>query len=146
MTSSDFGYKFLDRALSERIPIDPGVRTNPFTTNRVQGPYQRQTLGIPESGTSTPFATTDDFIRSSILPQVYEAIGSQNIDRVVNRRRAEENLARQRERALQNQQREQELLREQRTRPYADLTTPIPEREYLGREYDALQQVIPGLS
>jgi len=146
MTSSDFGYKFLDRALSERIPIDPGVRTNPFTTNRVQGPYQRQTLGIPESGTSTPFATTDDFIRSSILPQVYEAIGSQNIDRVVNRRRAEENLARQRERALQNQQREQELLREQRTRPDANQITLLPEREYLGREYDALQQVIPGLS
>jgi len=30
MTSSDFGYKFLDRALNERIPIDPGVITNPF--------------------------------------------------------------------------------------------------------------------
>lgn len=144
MTSSDFGYKFLDRALSERIP---GVRTNPFTTNRVHGPYQQQTYEMPEMEGSRPFRTDTDFIRSSMLPQVFEAIGgSFGADNVINDLRDNENRQRERERNEENRARTQESIREYRTRPDADLTTPIPELEYIGRGIRGLQPTIPGLS
>lgn len=143
MTSSDFGYKFLDRALSERIP---SVRTNPFTTNRVQGPYQRQTYEMPELGQSQPFRLNTDFIRSSMLPQVFEAIGgSLGADQVINELRGNENRERQRERNARNRERTQESIREQRTRPNADVTTPIPFPEYVGMGTREVQPPIPGL-
>jgi len=80
------------------------------------------------------------------LPQVYETIGSQNIEQVLNRLRASENLERQYERALQSREREQASLRELRTRLYSDLSTPIPNTQYLGSDYREAQPVIPGLA
>lgn len=123
MTSSDFGYKIVDQELRRRRQAEdiprvaqvnnvPELEGEPWWSNsppqplseterrRIrQGPLQQQRRFPlnPESSSSQYFDDAD-FITSSMLPQVYEALGESGRDAVVNeirgRRRAEERRAR----------------------------------------------------
>ena len=151
MTSSDFGYKFLDRALQQYpltvdAPVGPELPI-PRGYALPIGPQQRvvDQLGLLEG--SQPYSQQFDFARSQVLPQIVDALGVEGTRQAVftqdRNRVAEENLAAQRVR------RQRELERfEARTngRRMIDELSPLRD-EYLGTSYnDGVQRPITGLN
>ena len=137
MTSSDFGYKFLNEALNRAQGQEPGLY-RPVNPPR-QGPLQQQRDFplSPEASSSMQYFDEADFIRGSMLPQVFEALGRRGRDDVINeirgRRRADARRAARREPLIDYAE---------RARPQ---TTPVPfTSEFVGG--DAYQTIIPGLS
>jgi len=108
MTSSDFGYRVLDkensrrRRQAENNPRVEEVNNAPRQRARfaTQGPLQQQRRFplMEEASSSSQYFDDIDFIRSSMLPQVFEALGEEGRESVVNeirgRQRAEERRAR----------------------------------------------------
>jgi len=140
----EYGYKFLDRELNRRQQsVSEGERPvrqplNPSIRPPRQGPQQMQTRFPlnPEASSSMQYFDDADFIRGSMLPQVFEALGEQGRDDVINeirgRRRADARRA----------DRQQPLIDyEERVRPQE---TRLPfTAEFVGGE--AYQDILPGL-
>ena len=136
MPVPEYGYKFLDRELARgRQPV-----TRPVSSVRPprQGPLQQQRDFPlrPEASSSMQYFDEADFIRGSMLPQVFEALGRRGRDDVINeirgRRRADARRARRNEPLIDYAER----ARPQETRlPFT--------AEFLGGE--AYQDIIPGL-
>ena len=137
MPAPEYGYKFLDRELDRRRrsftrPVDSSVRPPR------QGPQQVQTQ-FPmnrDASSSMQYFNEDDFIRGAMLPQVFEALGEEGRDAVINELRG---------------RRRADFRRANRTEPlvdYAERARPQETRlpftaEFLGGE--AYQDIIPGL-
>ena len=137
MTSSDFGYKFLNEELNQVQSQEPGLY-RPINPPR-QGPLQQQREFplSPEASSSMQYFNEADFIRGSMLPQVFEALGRRGRDDVINeirgRRRADARRAARSEPLIDYAE---------RARPQ---TTQIPfTAEFVGG--NTYQDIIPGLS
>ena len=137
MPAPEYGYKFLDRELGRRRqpvtrPVDSSVRPPR------QGPQQVQTQFPmnPDASSSMQYFNEEDFIRGAMLPQVFEALGEEGRDAVINELRG---------------RRRADSRRANRTEPlvdYAERARPQETRlpftaEFLGGE--AYQDIIPGL-
>ena len=137
MPAPEYGYKFLDRELGRRRqpvtrPVGSSVRPPR------QGPQQVQTQFPmnPDASSSMQYFNEEDFIRGTMLPQVFEALGEEGRDAVINELRG---------------RRRADLRRANRTEPlvdYAERARPQETRlpftaEFLGGE--AYQDIIPGL-
>ena len=112
MTSSDFGYKIVDQELRRRRQAEDLPRVERYvepSNPPRQGPQQLQRrFPLREDGPSSAQYFDDiDFITSSMLPQVFEALGEQGRDAVINeirgRRRADERRAARDERLIDYQ-------------------------------------------
>ena len=141
MTSSDFGYKFLDKELRRirqagQAPSVGAQQPRPLVPSR-QGPQQlqRRFALSPEAYASMQYFDDIDFITSSMLPQVYEALGQQGRDDVVNEIRG---------------RRRAELRRARREEPRIDYSNLLNPRETQLPSYNepivgGFQPLIPGL-
>lgn len=141
MTSSDFGYKFLDKELRRirqagQAPSVGAQQPRPLVPPR-QGPQQLQRRFplSPEASSSMQYFDDIDFITSSMLPQVYEALGQQGRDDVVNEIRG---------------RRSADQRRAGRSEPLIDYRNLVAPRETELPSYDqpilgGFQPLIPGL-
>ena len=138
MPAPEYGYKFLDRELNRGRESQSEGLYRPASSPR-QGPQQmqRQFPLSPEASSSMQYFDEADFIRGSMLPQVFEALGEQGRDDVINeirgRRRADARRADRRQPLIDYEER----VRPQETRvPFTS--------EFVGG--DVYQEIIPGLS
>ena len=149
MTSSDFGYLARDKEENRRRRQAEGVpRVERNTINYLgdlyrpatpprQGPLQRQTRFDLRSDApaSSQYFDDIDFISGSMLPQVYEALGEQGRDSVINEIRG---------------RRRAEARRAGRTEPEIDYEARVLPQETQFTSFDDMipggsQPVIPGL-
>lgn len=141
----EYGYKFLDRELDRRQQsVSEGERPvrrplNPSVRPPRQGPQQMQRRFplSPEASSSMQYFDEADFIRGSMLPQVFEALGEQGRDDVINEIRGRRRADARRQDRLQPLIDYEERVRPQETRvPFTS--------EFVGG--DAYQEIIPGLA
>ena len=156
MTSSDFGYKFLERAMRENQQRDDARRVDERFQRyidqtpqrpRRQGPLQNQIQDLDRGAapSSAQYRSTADFIRASMLPGVYELVGEAGVYGADNEARGRRNRE---DRA--EQRRQEEVRGTARAVDAPNLrvgTSPVRVmQEYLGTGYDVAQPAITGLN
>ena len=142
MSSSDFGYKFLNRELN-RSGNSPSPVSSPAQRSYWQGPLQRQTQADPDLSSAQPFPNAAgqlDWERSQVLPQVFDFLGRAGVDREILERGRNEL-------ADQQRQREEAAAERRRLRDFREGPTPAVEPQYLGDGYRGdVQRPITGLN
>ncbi len=144
MTSSDFGYKVLDRALQQ---YQRGNAPRPGGYAMPIGPEQRMTDQLQLLDGSQPYSEQSDFARSQVLPQVVDALGVPGARQAVlqqdRNRVAEQNLAAQRARRQRELDRFYSRTNGRRMTDELNFIT----NEYLGSNYiSGIQEPITGLN